>query len=227
MKKVLLPIILFVAGSGLAQNKPKAVLVDEFGRMPCDELGARASNLALSISQTPDSRALVISYPGTNRQSLATRQFHQILADFAFTGLDDDRLDFVLGEMRSDPKVEFWKVPRGAKEPDYRGERWRLPKPDLNKPFIYDSEDENGECSTFVVRKFAELLTDNPGSRAHIVVKKGGRLSMRSHGFADQWVDELHNKFGISKKRIRVFYGKPTTSSLTYADFWFVPSKRP
>ena len=224
MKKLLLAVILFVTGLGLAQDKPNAVQVDEFGRTPCDELGARASNLVQSISKAPASRALVISYPRAKGQSLAKHQFLQILANFASAELEN-RVDFVMGEIRSETKVEFWMVPQGAKEPYYRGERWPIPMHDLSKPFIYDSEDENGEYPTFILRKFAELLTNNPGSRAHIVVRKGGRYAFSFQGFADQWIDELNQKFGIPRKRIKVFHGKRTSYSVTYAEFWFVPAK--
>jgi hypothetical protein len=213
-----------LAVSMFAQEQPKAVQIDEFGRIPCDDLGSRASNLVQNVSETPGSRALVISYPGNHGQSLVLQQFRQILASFEFAKLED-RVEFVIGERGGDAKVEFWKVPQGAKEPGYNGQRWKLPTQDLTKPFVFDAEDENGECPTFVLRKFAELLSNNPGSRANIVVVRGGRYAFPARGFADQWVVDLSNKFGISRKRIRIFYGK-SSGNLTYAEFWFVPSKR-
>jgi hypothetical protein len=214
----------FLALTGFSQVEPKPVLVDEFSRVPCDELGSRASGLVQEIWKSSGSRALVIFYPKATWRSLVIQQFRQILAQFEFAELEDN-VYFVIGETRNDAKIEFWKIPMGATEPAYAGEKWILPKSDLSRPFMYDTEDENGECPTFVLRKFAELILNNPRSRANIVVRKGGSFSSSGHGFANEWVNDLTSKFGIPRKRIRIFYAKDSQSSLTYAEFWFVPAK--
>jgi hypothetical protein len=96
---------------------------------------------------------------------------------------------------------------------------------DLTKPFPFGYEDENQICPTFVPRKFGELILNNPGSKAHFVVRQGNRHSVRARDFARQWLESLVRDAKIPRNRIRVFYAK-SDEGLTYGEFWFVPAKK-
>jgi hypothetical protein len=95
----------------------------------------------------------------------------------------------------------------------------------VRKPFIFGFEDEIGLCSTFVPRKYVELILGNPGSRAHIVVRPGGRETLSAVWFGKQWIENFTKDYGLPRNRIKIFYGKKD-NQLTNAEFWFVPARK-
>jgi len=197
-------------------------MVDQVGRVPCDDLYAKSSALAQETANEKGSRALVTGYPKIEYHRLVVAQFRQILANFEFAGLED-HVDFVIGKERPDVMYEFWVIPPGTKPPEREGVRWSPAKYDVTRAFLFDTVDEIGECPTFVPRKFAEVVASVPGSRVNIVIRHGDRNSLPSHGFAEDTVNDLI-KAHVPRSRIRVFYMKGN-SALTYAEIWFVPPR--
>jgi len=216
-----LSLICFVAGYIYAQNSPKAELVDMFGLFGCEDLSARSSGFAQTVLKTPGAKGLVISYPEPRGRRIVIAQYRLVLANFQYYNLDN-QIEFVVGSERPYRETQFWLIPPGAKEPKYEGEKWTLTF-DLTKPFIFDWEDEIGICNTFVVRKFAELLTANPGSKAHVVVNCSGRR--RRCLFDDRYIKELVETYNIDRRRIRVFFAK-SYNKLSDIEYWFVPAKK-
>jgi len=205
-------------------NFRKAEKIDSFGVISCEDLRARSQYFASQISNDPFSKALVIVHPMKDRIKAVYGQFRQIRTLFTYYNAED-RLEFLIDNETKEPSWEFWRIPPGAAEPAYEGKKWSLPEPDLTKAFIYDYEDENGICSTFVIPKFVALLNKSPGSRTHIVVYAGDKYSMRSPDFERQWIDTLTKEFGLARNRIKIYYA-PGNHGLTYAEFWFVPAKK-
>jgi hypothetical protein len=218
-----LTLSLAVAIVASGQGAPRAELLDEFGPLPCDDLKSRGWNLITQVRQLPGSRALVYVHPAKTQPTIATAQLKLILADFAFAEIED-RVEFKVGDEWENVGYEFWRIPPGGELPDRVGRAWSPATPDVTRPFIFGYEDEIAECPTFVPRKFAELLKANPGSRANIVVRKS-RTAFSSKGFANDFIEELTQKFGVDRRRIKVFNAK-TTEGLSYAEFWFVPAKK-
>jgi hypothetical protein len=220
-----LSLICLATGPICAQDSKKPEMIDTFGQVSCDDLNARSANLANQIDRTPNDIGLVLTYAKPGQRELAIRQFRVTLARFQDLGLDD-RIHFIISEKPDGPITEYWRIPQGTAESSFEGHQWAPPEPNTTKPFIFGIEDEIGICSTFVLRKFAELLTSSSSSLAHIVVKRSTmEPSYSSRGFADQRVKELTTKYLIPEKRIRVFYVRGD-SPWTYAEFWFVPAKK-
>ena len=218
--KLLVPFLFLCTGLAVFGQKP--VLVDSFGKLPCDDLSARSDGLAQQVARSAGGRGLVIAHPKKNGRPTTVQQFKLILASFEFAKLDDG-VSFVIGDDQPDFGYELWLIPLGAKEPEYIGQKWAPPEPVPDKAFIFNVEDEMGECPTFVPRKFAELLANAPGSHANLVLRPGDRNSYPASGFAQSLVSDL-NKAGVPRNRIHIFYARGT-SALTYAEFWFVPAK--
>jgi hypothetical protein len=89
---------------------------------------------------------------------------------------------------------------------------------------MFGYEDEIGICPTFVPKAFAKLIHENPGSRGHIVVRVGDDPTVDRFYFAERWIEELVEKQGVPRKRLRLFFGKGKGS--TAAEFWFVPTRK-
>jgi hypothetical protein len=218
-------VIIALHGFACGQTIPKSERIDQFGQPTCEELAARSQNFANQISNDPSSKGLVIVKTSDRRRAGVQSQFKALIASLASFNADD-RVEFVVNTNAKEEVWELWRIPSGADEPVYKGEKWRMPEPDVTKAFIYGYEDEDTICPpTFVIRKFADLLTKNPGSRAHIVVRKNTTYRASEKGFADQWVKDLISRFSIARNRIRVFYARGDDSP-TYAEFWFVPAKK-
>ena len=66
MKKLIPIIVLFFSVSVFAQEKPKAVLVDEFGMVSCEDLYARIDSFQIQLSNNPDKIGFVIFKRGQN-----------------------------------------------------------------------------------------------------------------------------------------------------------------
>jgi hypothetical protein len=203
-----------------AQDNIRPEIVDMFGVAGCEDLSARSSAFVQNVSETSGAKGLVVSYPEPRGRGIVISQFRLVLANFQYYNLDN-QIEFVVGPERSGRETQFWLIPPGAAKPKFQGEKWALSF-DLTKPFIFDWEDEIGICNTFVVRKFAELLTANPGSKAHIVVKCSNRR--RKCGFDDRYVKKLTETYNIKRKRIRVIFAK-SDHQLTDIEYWFVPAK--
>lgn len=222
---LLITLSTFVFSSTSVSQKPEAVLIDQFGKLPCDEFNGRIWNLVLQIKQLPASRALVFVHPNSTESRMTQSQLKYILAQFEFEEMED-RVEFRIGREMDGLSYELWKIPAGADAPDGVGYKWWPPKPDTTKPFIFGYEDDIGECPTFVPRKFAEIILANRGSRAYVVIKAASWERGQVKSFADDTIKTLVEKFKIERKRIRTFYVRQKErNSMTFAEYWFVPAR--
>lgn len=146
-----------------AQKTPEAFLVDEFGKMNCEELSARTDSFYQGILGSPGSRGFVVINPEISKSNMAEVRRRLIFSRFQF-GKAEDRVSFVFGNERPSIETAFWLIPAGATEPPINGKRWSETSYDLTKPFNFGYENELGICPTFVPRLYAELLTRNPKS---------------------------------------------------------------
>ena len=225
-KTILLTVLsVFVLLADSYCQKSDAMLIDQFGRLACDNVNGRIWNLVFQVEKLPGSRALIFVHPPSVKPENAKAQLRFFLAQFEFEGLED-RVEIKIGHEMDGLLFELWIIPEGATPPNLSGDAWLPPRPDITIPFIFGYEDEIGECPTFVPRTFAELLIANPGSRAHIVIKVGSYESAQAKGFADDTIKTLVEKFKVQGQRIRTFYiRQKEKNSLTYAEYWFVPAK--
>jgi hypothetical protein len=174
---------IFVLLSASYGQTTDAVLVDQFGRLACDDVNGRIWSLVSQTEKLPGSRALIFVHPPLVKPENAKAQLRFFLAQFEFQNLED-RVEVKIGREMDGLQYELWIIPEGATPPDLSGDTWSPPRADITKPFIFGYEDEIGECPTFVPRKFAELLIANPWSRAHIVIKAGNYGGAQAKGFA-------------------------------------------
>jgi hypothetical protein len=220
--------ILFMS-LAVSQEPPKAVLYDEFGFMGCDAMLGRIDAFIQEMSANPQDRAIVVTFPEyeeipKRREVMAKGRMIIIRSRFEQARMDE-RLTLLLGRTSEGIKTQFWRVPPSAEAPKLDATEILQPTLNLSKPFVFGGEDENQICPTFVPRKFGELLLNHPGSKAHLVVRRGDRHSMDSKSFAAQWLETLESDAKIPRSRIKVFYAKGD-HGVTYGEFWFVPAKK-
>ncbi|MEP7074425.1 MAG: hypothetical protein ABI878_01335 [Acidobacteriota bacterium] len=218
-------IVCFSLASEFAQEKPKAIQIDEFGTEGCESLYARSDNLQTVLKQNPSAMGVVIIHPQVGSPSRALREKNFIEKIFQKNDYAFERLRIVRGPARATVGGEFWLVPPGAEDPSHGMDLWPDETPDLSKPFFYGSEDEIGICPTFVPRLYADLIRSNPNVRGRIVVIPNSDTSKgRKFEAGKEWIDTLTNKYAIPRNRLRLVFAKE--SNFEVIEFWIEPVKR-
>ena len=224
---VLLSLFCLTGGEAFAQDIPRAVLVDEFGAMPCEDLLGRTDALAADLDREPTAVAGILIRPASPGTSTAATRRRLILSTLQLRGVPRDKFSIYEGLPSDDGQIQtqYWKIPAGAAPSFLDATLWTEEEPDTSRPFIFGYGDEIGICPTFVPKNFAKLILSNPGSRGHIVVRSGADSAyVNRYFFANEWIKDLVDTQGIPRKRIRLFFAKGT--DLTAAEFWFVPDRK-
>lgn len=120
-----------IGGSGLCENckptgsetggvinpKPESRLIDEFGKLPDDEVKARIDALYVALGNEPNAQGYIINY-GTDRE-IAARE-RQIQKAINFRKYDASRVTIVRGGANPNGAgvwTKVWIVPAGADNP--------------------------------------------------------------------------------------------------------------
>jgi hypothetical protein len=163
------------AGGSFAQDRPKALLLDEFGAMPCEHLLGRTDALAAELDKEPGSAAAILIRPGNASHNAAVSRRRLIVSTLLLLGVPSDRFSIYIGKQSGEGQIQtqYWKLPVGTTPSFPDASLWTEVELDTSRPFIFGYEDEIGICPTFVPKYFARLIVENPGSRGHIVVRSG------------------------------------------------------
>lgn len=98
------------------ESKPIAQLVDEFGKMPNDDIRGRLDAFFTELSNNPNNQGYIINY-GTDREITARERL--ITNHIAFRNFDRSRITLVRGGASPDgePRTKLWRIPPGADNP--------------------------------------------------------------------------------------------------------------
>ncbi len=221
-KMVFLLICLFPFQICFGQEKPKAELVDEFGKLNCDDFLARTHNFAVSLANNPNSQGDVIVYGEKNEQYYNHRFMDLIKAGIVQLRLDISRFVFVRGDDSNDLRIQFWIVPTGADRPDFVEENWSY-KIEFKKPFIFENtQQEDGICppmSDFDL--YSKLLIANSNLRSNLVIYEKSQIKFRQT--EKELINKLVKDYKVPKKRFKAFFVR---SDYAGVEFWLVPNKK-
>ena len=215
-------VVVGLVSISFGQHVPRARLVDEFPLLiTCENLLARTDALAADIQRDPVSSALIFIADDGSISTRAHRTKRIIDSTLQLRGIDPER--FRIFSVDGKPSGAFWLAPPGSEIPIKNGVEFENDDFDTSKPFIFGSVDEIGICPTFVPKAFAKLLTVNPGSRGHVVIRTGDDPLVNKFAFAKEWINELVENQGVPRNRLRLFFARG--KGLTSAEFWFVPAR--
>jgi hypothetical protein len=209
----------------VGQETPKAVLVDEFGNLPCGDLLARLDHFYVQLSNNPGSTGFVTIANSPEGRPDSVFQQRWIELYTRFRRFDLNRLKIVRSINEGQMKISFWLLPTGATEPNVDVDRsYEIPHI-IKKPFIFGVDELYGqvECDDYNVDIFGKFLAANPNSRANLVFRDPS-TSVARRGSAHV-VTELVEKHGIARDRIRVFIVKPTkpVGQEPITELWYLP----
>lgn len=220
--KILFILIFSLAvSSSLAQEKPEARLIDEFGILGCEDIWARQDAFFVEIQNLPASVGYAVIYGKKDvvRQNLARERL--IRGILEFRKFDKDRFVVVRGKESDEPHTKFWLVPAGADKPDFNEAKWDFTFTEKQKPFIfYASQEDIGPCpGGGDLQTYSEYLTANPKARANIVIYANSKKEFQKQ--QEEFLNALSAKFKISPKRIRFFHTKQ--SEYESYELWLLP----
>lgn len=204
------------------QEKPKAVLVDEFGETYCDELSARIDAFYREIISAQNSKGYIIVYGDKNKplekylNELSTKEI------IIFSKYDMSRIVFLHGIDNETIKTQFWLVPAGADKPIFTEGNWNYTLPQTTKSFIFYKSSWVGEdCPSNFNIIYSKFLLANPDLHAHLVVYEKSAKDFRRT--KKDLFSELVNQNKVSPNQIKFFYLKRKNPDV---EFWLIPKRR-
>lgn len=223
MKGLILLLTIALSTSAFGQAEPRKF--DEFGKIPCEDLLARADNFAIEMSANPQATAVVVVSSGSKSAAAVANQVWQYLtAQLDRSGIALDRVQFYRDPREKEPTGTLWVVPAGARFPSEEFDAWSDGKVfDFSKPFEYGRADELDICSSFSPSPFAKILRENPEVVGKVIVRAERRTSALQTG--TYWIDVFRNR-GIPRSRLRLIIGKRSAPMMSYTEFWIVPAKK-
>jgi hypothetical protein len=94
---------------------PDAILIDEFGKIPADQLRGKLDSFFTELSNNPDSQGYIINY-GPDREVAAREKLIQ--NHIAFRKFDGSRITMVRGgDDGGGIRTKLWRIPPGAANP--------------------------------------------------------------------------------------------------------------
>lgn len=219
IRRLFLFLLLFTI-AGLAQEPPKAILVDEFGAISCEDLLSRFDAFIVELNNNPqDIGYILIADSGRNPKGF----FKFVEASMYMRRFDREKV--TLSMIKSDgSKVngQFWRVPMGAEPPPFTVSG--QPGTDLTKSFIYGSDIAENICPTFSPDLYAKTILDNPGSRARVVIAAS---TVRERLDLADTVRDLLQQNNVPLDRISLYFVHKPKQSYSEVEYWFIPGKRP
>ena len=207
------------------QSVPQPELIDEFGQMGCDEMLSRIDNFAVHLQHDPTSTAVITIYPPQIYPHLGGRRLRLISSTLQLRGIEEDRYTFRRNPNSPDGQIrtKLWKLPPGAVIPEDDLSVWNEEPPVTDRAHVFGYVDDIDICPSFVPKKFAKLILNNPESKGHVVVITSRDMMWDKYKLAETWISELAEKHGIPRKRLRLFFSKGSGAGV---EFWFVPQKK-
>jgi len=100
------------------QEPSKAVLVDEFSILPCDDFLGRLDVYLSELKNAPANKGHVIirNQPGERHRSVFIQE--SIKAHLEWRGWKGQPLEYVRADKDGKELVQFWRLPPGSEEPE-------------------------------------------------------------------------------------------------------------
>ncbi|MCU0238419.1 MAG: hypothetical protein MUC29_03180 [Pyrinomonadaceae bacterium] len=226
MKKAVFTLLILLTSFQFifAQEKPKAKLVDEFGKTNCCNFLGKLMYFVEELKNSPDSKGLFVIH--TNLDISRNKDFllyyrRLLFGQLDFLSFDENRILIKNVKTSNSFNAQFWIVPKDAEIPkqfeDYSFEIYSI----IKKPtMFYSSNSEDGVCSTNGVKDFAETLNSNSDLNGHIVI-----FDSNNKAFINQKTEIIktfEEKYKTSQNYLKFFYKKSDYSNIEY---WLVPKK--
>jgi len=236
---VILSLLLILAIDVLGQEKPKAVLVDEFGKECSESVMARRDSFLNQLGQNANSSGLILFYGDQDSEGRNVK-LAQYLARFDLLARKyaSSTIRLIRGKNTEDLLVQFWLVPSGA---DYPKPIQPFVNNEYSKTTLYDhswADFNKWSGKTDIYSDgfydlgcgfspnrglFANLVNENQHLNGYLIVYTAfGHRPSLGRRVADFAVNDLVNNFRVPKKRLTAVYGGSREEP--EIEFWLVPN---
>jgi hypothetical protein len=204
-----------------AQDKPVAIMTDQFGATGCEDVLARIQGFdQLVLEKTPRATGFIVIFPQSGTEK---RTFYGIewMVRGALTYIRNPRNRYLLLHAKpvSEWRVELWLVPPGAEKPVFSEAVWSY---ELKKTIkYYDSNDSVGPCPEAPEEMFSAILNENPTLRGHVSITERSERKYRN------LLGEMKTKLAsIPTSRLRFFRRRDCfRDTCGRYQLWLIPGK--
>lgn len=222
----------------LAQEQPKAVLIDEFGDECSESVMSRRDNFLYQVGHNPNSSGFILFYGDRDSEGRNVK-LAQYLASFDSLARKhaSSTIKLVRGKNVGNLLVQFWLVPSGADEPQpdqlfvenqySKTTRFDRSWADFNnwsgKLDIYSDGFYDLGCDFRPNRElFAKAIRENKDLNGYLIVYTGfGKGADRGKRIATFAVNDLVRNYGVRRARLTAIYGGGREEP--EIEFWLVP----
>lgn len=221
----LIAILLMTFGvAAKSQEPPKAVLIDEFGKLQCEDVIARQDYLFAELQKAPMATGLAIIFADSDDLKRARQTEAMFNGQTEFREFDDARFRIVRANGSDGLKVQLWLIPPGASLPQFTKRDRDFEIDPKGKAFkVNASEYDEGPCpigSQF--KLYSKTLKANPHAKGHIVIWARHRTQfLKEKARVDR---DLLTKYNIASSQVRYFYFPHRSSDVEW-EYWIVPNK--
>ncbi len=227
MKTYVQILLLFLATSLTTQGQAKPILFDELGKSNCETMALSIDYMEIQAAEHPDSR-FVIVIQGNKDAIYSNLEYAEMVETSGTLRGFSTRLKIGHAPLGDEINMQFWRIPPGATDPDFKDTAWDLTIPRHAKAAWVSSGDYDDQDICPAVDKLEilrKLLVANPSSHTNVVLRGLTDKSYKNKRTAI--IKKLLNKYGIPTNRIR-FYRVPRSARNNGnweppEEYWFVP----
>ncbi|HRH43329.1 MAG TPA: hypothetical protein PKY82_16975 [Pyrinomonadaceae bacterium] len=224
--KIILTSLLLIFAFQVSFGQEKARLVDEFGRIYCDDFLFKWQNFQLTILASSNSTGYLLVFINPNKSE--NNKYFQQFREYA-NGLIEmnnlNRSQFLIAKAETDQnfKAQFWLVPNGAEIPSKYEIVKDAPIPRITKPVLFHKDTwESGICPSDKLRIYAETLKSDIELQGNIVIYDSTTKSILET--QNTLIKEFESKYKISRNHLKFFHRRNRT--IFDVEYWLVPKKK-
>lgn len=206
-----------------SQEKPKAILIDDFGISTCEEMSARIDAFFVELTNSPNARGYIVINGDRNRPR--EKYTHEKIFEdlIKLRNFDKSRIEFLHAKDKESIRTQFWKVPADGDKPTFDAEDWDfvLPK-DMNPVMVHADSWISEVCpEVFGLQLYSKFISANPDLRGHLVIYDKSVEQFRKT--EKDLLNQLVKKYKVSRSQLKFFFVKRKKSDV---EFWLVPKKK-
>lgn len=236
---IFLAIALLASKFVFSQEPPKAVLIDEFGKLCSEDFMARADQFYIHLQNDPNAIGYIV-FRGDRKFEGRNIYWVSAMTVWYPQTMRRDLSKFVLvrGENQDDMKVQFWLVPAGATppKPDKEFKPSKITETthfDRNWADFY--WDESGRAQIYSigffdlgcefppnVGQFARVLLSDKSLTGYVMVYTAPNRGTKRGNMVGRFaVNDLVKTHKVPRNRVKMIYGG--SRGKPEIELWFVP----
>ena len=213
-------LLLVLTVESFGQEKPAAILVDEFGKITCENLLARADNLGMQLRSNP-LMAGIVEVSGSDNKFADYEIVYLHRALIGRFGVNINVKIFRV-ESKGAPLTRFWLTPNNADAPFQDGKLIASIPFTISHRFYFGGQTMS-PCDNYLAYGFAEVIRSDPRYRGQIVdfnVPTRERVSTATH-----WANFIKNDLKLDRRRVRIYFKNSDNRDYRFGhtEFWIFP----